>query len=324
MAQAQSYNVVNNREDLTDLLTTVAPEQTPILSSAPKYRAQNATLMEWTANDLDNPTYTGTQEGQDQTTHGDKTANRVTLSNRYQEERKGYSVSNIQQMNATAGVPDEEAEAKAQSIIELKTNIESAFGSDNDLQAGSGLNNSLLRGLGAWINASTATIDASVRPPAASLGTTSTLTESGFNDVLQSVYDSAGVVQNMKLYAGSTLQRTVSEFTRAEGSTTPTPFIVNSNQSDREIVMSVQFYRGDFANVEVISDQFLGRTSGSAITTASKQRGYLISDDKVSVSVWKAPHIFEQSDEGGGPRGFACGIQTLVVKNPKGLGKFSG
>lgn len=324
MAQAQSFNVVNNREDKTDFLTTVAPEQTPILSGHPKFRAQQATLIEFTADNLENVSFDGVMEGSDQTTHEDKTENRVLLSNRYQEERRAYSVSNIQNMVNVAGVSTEEAFAKAKAMLELKLDLESAIGSTNDLQAGSGLVASKMRGLGAWINSSTSTIDADVRTPSASEGTTSTLTESAFNDVLQSVFETAGSAQDMRLYAGSELQRKVADFTRAEGTTTPTPFVVNSDQSSREIIFSVQFYRGDFANVQIISDLFLGRTSGSGLTTASKQTGYLLTDEMVNVSVWEQPNIVEQVDNGGGPRGFARSILTTVVKNPKGLGKFSG
>jgi len=323
MAQAESYNVVNNREDLTDLLTTVAPEETPILSGMPKTKAQSATLMEWTTDNYENVDFVGIQEGVDQTTHKDKTALRKRIGNRYQIFRNSYAVTDVQQAVSTAGVPNEEANSKAKALVEMKRSMESAIGSDNDLVAGSGLVPSQMRGLGAWVNASTSTLDAAIRTPAASIGTTSGLTESGFNDVLQSVYESAGQVQDMRLYAGSALQRGISDFTRAEGSVTPTPFQVNSDQSSREIIFSVQFYRGDFANVQIVSDLFLGRTTGTGIDTTSKERGYLLTDAMVNVSMWQAPEIFEQTDEGGGPRGFAHARGTLCVKNPLGLGKFA-
>ena len=323
MAKAESFNQVSNHEDLTELLTTVAPKQTPILSGMPKFRAQTNALFEWTTDDLDNVSFDGVLEGKDQDTHKDQTDAKVRIGNRYQQFRDSYAVSDIQQMSNPAGVSNEEAASKAKAMLQLKLSMESAIGSDNDIQAGTGLATSKLRGLGAWINASTATLDSSIRTPAASIGTTSSLTESGFNDVLQSVYEASGVVQSMSLFAGPTLQRKVSDFTRAEGTTTPTPFTVNSNQAEREIVFSVQFYRGDFANVAVISDQFLGRTSNAAADATSKARGYLLTDEMVNVSVWKAPFIFEQSDEGGGPRGFARSDISLVVKNPKGLGKFA-
>ena len=45
---------VSNREDLTDVLTILAPEETPILSSANKERA-TATNVEWTVDSLAAP-----------------------------------------------------------------------------------------------------------------------------------------------------------------------------------------------------------------------------------------------------------------------------
>ncbi len=324
MAKAESFNVVNNREDKTDLYTIVSPEETPMLSGLPKFRAQTATLIEWTADDYENVSFAGTIEGTDQTTHKDKTENRVLLSNRYQEERRPYAVSNIQNKVDVAGVSDEVSFAQSKAMVELKRDLESALGSNEEVQLGSGAQASKLRGLGKWIDSSNTNIDSSVRTPSASEGTTSTLSESSFNDVLQSVFEQSGSVMDMRLYAGPTLQRKISDFTRAEGNTTPTPFIVNSDQSSREIVFSVQFYRGDFANVQIISDLFLGRTSGSGLTTASKQTGYLVDPDKVHCSVWEDMNIVEQTDNGGGPRGFARGILTSIVKNPKGLGMFSG
>ena len=81
-------------------------------------------------------------------------------------------------------------------------------------------------------------------------------------------------------------------------------------------------YEGDFGMVKIVNDTFLGRVSGGAQTTQSKERGYLIADGMASLAIFKEPFIFEQSDEGGGPRGFAKTIKTLLVKNPKNLGKF--
>ncbi len=69
MAKAESFNVVNNREDKTDLYTVVSPEKTPMLSGLPKARAQSATLMEWTADNLEDVSFSGTVEGEDQTSH---------------------------------------------------------------------------------------------------------------------------------------------------------------------------------------------------------------------------------------------------------------
>ena len=322
MAKAETFTAVGNREDLTDLLTTVEPEETPMLSGLPKVRAPKATLMEWQMNGYEEVAFDGVIEGTDQSSFDDKARNRVRDGNRLEELRRPYQVTRRQEKVDTAGVGSEVAFAKGQSMIELKRDWESLMGSDQEEQVGTGGQPDLMRAIGKWIDSGNTNIDSAVRTPASSIGTTSTLTESTFNDVLQSVYEAAGTVQTMRLYAGSGLQRKISNFTRAEGTTTPTPFTVNSNQDAREIVFSVQFYRGDYANVQVISDLFLGRVSGTAYDTQAKNRGYLVTPDLVQSGILEAPQIFENSDEGGGQRGFAFMEGTLVCKNPKGLGKF--
>jgi hypothetical protein len=44
-------SAASNREDLTDVLTILAPEETPVLSSANKQKA-SATFVEWTVDSL--------------------------------------------------------------------------------------------------------------------------------------------------------------------------------------------------------------------------------------------------------------------------------
>ena len=55
---------ISNREDLTDTLTILAPEETPVLSSASKQKA-NATFVEWTVDSLASPSTDGITEGAD-------------------------------------------------------------------------------------------------------------------------------------------------------------------------------------------------------------------------------------------------------------------
>ena len=60
MAFSNTYDTTNpgsgvsNREDLTDVLTILAPEETPVLSSANKEKA-SATFVEWTVDSLAAP-----------------------------------------------------------------------------------------------------------------------------------------------------------------------------------------------------------------------------------------------------------------------------
>ena len=66
MALATSYNTAGNREDLTDVLSILEPEATPLLSLAKKKKA-TATFNEWQVDSLASPDISGVDEGADVT-----------------------------------------------------------------------------------------------------------------------------------------------------------------------------------------------------------------------------------------------------------------
>ena len=103
MAFSNTYDTTNpgagvsNREDLTDVLTILAPEETPILSSAQKQKA-SATFVEWTVDALSTPVTTGIREGADvgDGNFDDVFAGRARLGNYIQKFRRDYQVSDLQ------------------------------------------------------------------------------------------------------------------------------------------------------------------------------------------------------------------------------------
>ena len=52
----------SNREDLSDILTILEPERTPLLSLAKKGKA-NGTFFEWQTDSLQTPAFAGVVEG---------------------------------------------------------------------------------------------------------------------------------------------------------------------------------------------------------------------------------------------------------------------
>jgi len=95
-------SAVSNREDLTDVLTILAPEETPILSSANKSKA-NATFVEWTVDGLSAPDTAGIREGADVTTFTDKFSGRARLGNYVQKFRRDFQVSDLQEAVDSVG-----------------------------------------------------------------------------------------------------------------------------------------------------------------------------------------------------------------------------
>jgi len=121
---------VSNREDLTDVLTILAPEETPILSSANKERA-SATNVEWTVDSLSAPQTAGIAEGADVTAFTDQFAGRARLGNRVQKFRRDYMVSDMQEAVDSVG-PAKIAQAEAKAIRELKRDVEATIASTKD------------------------------------------------------------------------------------------------------------------------------------------------------------------------------------------------
>ena len=108
MAFSNTYDVdnngsaVSNRENLTDVLTILAPEETPILSSAQKQRA-SATNTEWTVDSLSAPNTNGIVEGDDVGTFTDQFAGRARMGNYTQKFRRDYRVSDLQEAVDSVG-----------------------------------------------------------------------------------------------------------------------------------------------------------------------------------------------------------------------------
>ena len=131
-------SAVSNREDLTDVLTILAPEETPVLSSASKKKS-SATFTEWTVDALAAPSTAGVDEGADVTTFTDQFAGRARLGNYVQKFRRDFRVSDLQEAVDSVG-PAKVAQAEAKAIRELKRDVEATLigTQDRSIEDGAG------------------------------------------------------------------------------------------------------------------------------------------------------------------------------------------
>lgn len=328
MAQATSYNTVGDRENLTDFLTILAPEDTPKLSTFNKGPGQSNVFQEWQMDDLNPVMTSGIPEGQDVQAYKNEVQNRFRTGNYTQQFREPWMVSRLQQASNPAGVSDEVANSKEKAMRVVKRSIEAAIGSDNEMQLDTGSVGYMFRGLGKWVQATAQALNpvaSRYLTPAASIDTTATasLLESNFNDVFQSAFQAVGGARKYTLFAGPSLKRAISNFQRV--STTKT-YTVMQDADQHKIDLNVTVYDGDFHQVTIIPDLFNGLLDGadpSVVTNQQKARGYVINEDLCFVSYMIGLESQENPDLGGGRRGFVYAALTLGVKNPKGLGKFS-
>ena len=321
MAFSNTYNVTNtgsgvsNREDLTDVLTILAPEETPVLSLANKSKA-TGTFNEWTVDVLATPDSTGIQEGLDVSSFTDKFTGRARLGNYIQLFRRDFMVSQLQQAVESVG-PAKLAEAEAKGVREIKRDMEKVLCGDQDRSVENGSSTRYAsRGLGLWItNASQADIPATFRTPAASIHASGTLTENAFNGLIASIYTQTGTVDKLSLVAGTVLRRTVSGFARSDNNTNENVYHVNQMATDKEITLSVNTYDSDFGIITVIN--------GNPACLPDSSRGYIINPDYLGVAELMSLGSTRVPDLGGGQRGFVDAAAGLQVFSPLAHGKIT-
>jgi hypothetical protein len=306
---------VGNREDLSSMLTILAPEQTPVLSLCAKAKA-TSTFHEWTVDKLDAPSANGVNESADVTSFDDKFASRARLGNYIQIFRKPYLVSKLQEAVSSVG-PANVAQAKAKAMSELKRDIEFALCSANDRQAEDGVNPYKLRGLGDWIDsAGPSDVPSDYRTPSASI-LTATLTDATLNTALGSIFGQTGEMGNLTLVANVALRKVIANFTRIEGTSRTTSYNVNEDAASRKVTLSVSLFDSDFGVVKIVNG------NPACMPTGSTNVGYILDPKYLSVASLIPMGDQRLENQGGGERGFVDAALTLACKSPLAHGKIA-
>jgi hypothetical protein len=313
---------VSNREDLTDVLTILAPEETPILSSANKERA-SATNVEWTVDSLSAPQTAGIAEGADVTAFTDQFAGRARLGNRVQKFRRDYMVSDMQEAVDSVG-PAKIAQAEAKAIRELKRDVEATLAGTQDsaVEDGAGTANAL-RGLGDWIDsAGPADVPSTFRTPAASIVdvTDDVFAESELNGLISSIFKVTGTSDNLMLVADTALRTDISDFARIGGVSGDSVRSVNYDGNSGSIKLSVDLYQSDHGIVSVVN------ANPDCMPTQAGQAGmagYVVNPEYYGVHELIPMGSTRLPNLGGGERGFVDCALTLGVYHPGAHGKIT-
>jgi hypothetical protein len=326
MAFSNTYDTTNtgsavsNREDLTSSLTILAPEETPVLSSASKSKA-NATYVEWTVDSLAAPVTTGVAEGADVSTFTDKFANRARLGNYVQKFRRDYMVSDLQNAAQSVG-PANIAQAELKAIRELKRDVEATLMSENEMTVEDGAGTPYgLRGLGKWIQSTaqaTNPVPATYRTPSGSIHSSGLFTETIFNNLITSIARVSGTANSLTLIADSALRRVISDFARTSGESNYLTRAVNLDGNVAKIKLSVELYESDHGIVSIVNMNF-----DCAPDTANKDTGYLINPDYYGVAEFIPMGSTRLPNFGGGERGYVDTTLTLLVNHPGAHGKIT-
>jgi hypothetical protein len=328
MAFSNTYDTTNpgsgvsNREDLTDVLTILAPEETPILSSANKQKA-NATNVEWTVDSLAAPATAGIREGADVTSFTDKFSGRARLGNYVQKFRRDYMVSDLQEAVDSVG-PAKIAQAEAKAIREIKRDIEATLAGTQDRAVENGTDTAYaLRGLGDWIDsAGPSDVPSAFRTPAASIVdvTDDDFAESELNGIISSIFKVTGSSNNLMLVADTALRSDISDFARIGGASGDSVRNVNYSGESGSIKLSVDLYQSDHGIVSVVN------ANPDCMPTQAGQAGmagYVINPDYYGVHELIPMGSTRLPNQGGGERGYVDCALTLGVYHPGAHGKIT-
>ena len=328
MAFSNTYDTTNpgsgvsNREDLTDVLTILAPEETPILSSANKQKA-SATNVEWTVDSLSAPATTGIREGADVSTFTDKFSGRARLGNYVQKFRRDYMVSDLQEAVDSVG-PAKIAQAEAKAIREIKRDIEATLAGTQDRAVENGTDTAYaLRGLGDWLDsAGPSDVPAAFRTPAASIVdvTDDDFAESELNGIISSIFKVTGSSNNLMLVADTALRSDISDFARIGGASGDSVRNVNYSGESGSIKLSVDLYQSDHGIVSVVN------ANPDCMPTQAGQAGmagYVINPDYYGVHELIPMGSTRLPNQGGGERGYVDCALTLGVYHPGAHGKIT-
>lgn len=307
----QSTSAVGNREELSDVVSRITPEDTPIYSMIPKGKAKS-TNPEWEIDTLRTPAANAQLEGDEYAYTAVVVPTRV--GGRTQIFREGFVVSNTQDAVDNAGKNEKRKEQMLKAGIVLKKDVEFAI-LDNNASVGGATRET--GGLPSWLETNTSRGGsgadggfASGNTAAATAGTKRAFTKALLDGVLQDVYKSGGTPKKAVVspYAKQVFTTFMSDSNVAS-------FRYAASGGSNSIVATADMYEGDFGKTAVVPNRVM------ATSVAMASNVFILDPDMLSW-LWlrKMQRDNDIASTGDAEKGMIVGEGTLCVKNEAGLG----
>jgi hypothetical protein len=256
MATYQTYTAIGMREDLSDVIYSISPTDTPFMSSIGKTKA-TAVLHEWQTDSLAAATLDNFAVEGD--TASDATMSPTTrVGNRCQIAQKTVKISGTLQAVDKAGRKSEKAYQLAKASSEIKRDMETTLLSNQVAANGNSTTARKLGGLQAWLNTNysggTSGTAGNLGTTARGDGTNRTFEETLLKTVVRSVYASGG---NPKvLMVNPAHKQLVSAFAGIAAQR----FMAPAN-TPTTIVAAADVYMSDFGTISVVPNRFMTSTN---------------------------------------------------------------
>jgi hypothetical protein len=250
-----TYSAKGIREDLSNVITNIAPEETPFQSNIGRETITN-TLFEFQTDTLADAAANAQLEGDDVGTF-DSVVATVRVTNYAQISRKTIVLSNTEEVVNKAGRRSELAYQIAKRGSELKRDQEFVFLNGGVAVAGNTTTARVTASLGAFVKTNTDKQTNGTDPSYTTLpnsartdGNVRTFTETILKNVIQKVWSSGGTPKI--LMVGPVNKQRVSGFAGIASSR----FNIDGGAKPATLIGAVDIYVSDFGNVSVIANRF--------------------------------------------------------------------
>lgn len=304
MATYQTYTAIGMREDLSDVIYSISPTDTPFMSSIGKTKA-TAVLHEWQTDSLAAASLTNYAVEGD--TASDATMSPTTrIGNRTQIAQKTIKISGTLQAVDKAGRKSEKAYQLAKASSEIKRDMETSLLSNQVAANGNSSTARKLGGLQAWLNTN---YDGGTSGTAGSLGTTArgngtnrTFTEDILKVVVRKVYAAGG---NPKvLMVNPAHKQLVSAFTGIAAQR----FMAPAN-TPTTIISAADVYLSDFGAISVVPNRFMTSTN------SCDETAFILDPDMAAIAYLRPFQTNELAVTGDNESTQLLAEYTLEVRN---------
>jgi len=300
------YDAKGKREDLSDIIYSISPTDTPFMSNIGKNKA-TAVYHEWQTDALkaaasDNHQIEGDEVAFDAMVATTRVGNRTQIS------RKAVIVSGTLEAVSKAGRNNEMAYQISKASKELKRDMETTLLLNQAPVTGNDTTARKLAGIETWIATNTNKASAGSPTPADPtgdgtdvrvVGTQRAFTEAQLKDVVKKCWDSGGDPSMIML--GSFNKQKLSGFTG--GSTRFDP------AENKRLVASVDIYESDFGALTAVPNRFQQARSA-----------YVLQPDMFAVSFLRDFQLADLAQSGDAQKKFLLAEYTLESRNQAASG----
>jgi len=248
-----SFDAKGIREQLANVISNIAPEETPFTSNVGSENVSN-TFFEWQVDDLSAVDTTAIIDGDDVASF-DATTATVRIGNYTQIRRRSMIIADNLGFQDLAGRNDEVAYQLAKRGKEIKRDLETIYTGNTARSAGSASAGRVTAGLGAWVATNVNKAGDGTNPTAAdgsdarNDGTQRDFTEAMLKDVMQKAYTAGG--NPSMLMVGPYNKTVVSGFAGIAAQRYQAP-----NDGPTTIIGAADVYLSDFGALTVVPNRF--------------------------------------------------------------------